>query len=382
MVERSITADCKSADRKVYGGSNPPFSTKGEFYMNRIVWMADEIIARTRPQNWNFVVEKCNKLFSIIGSPNFIHEVISPQTCIGPLAQQLIGTKFSTIVDLTDNGWLSDGLCGIFPSTPMVKELHISRVRDVSNPHLPTSGHVINVGSREIEQIRRRSDLSHPLILDDVSFSGKSSEMTMRLLELDPKAATHGFLILNVGDLGQMPGAKKRLENLGSRVFTGHTLNTSENEDGWHIKDFSHHGALERTLGLVVVLHEIIQQDGSDSEILKRLFKTKALQETIFPFTVPSESLTRLREEGRFIPTGQLESLQDGVHTTNPNLLASPYFLDHISISGFRQNLNTVSELLHEIQLLSKSQEGQKESVAELRHIAGENIIFSNPEFK
>lgn len=350
--------------------------------MNKIVWMADEIIARTSPQNWNVVVEKCNKLFSIIGNPVFSHEVVSPQTCIGPLARQLVGSKFSTIIDLTDNGWLSEGLRGIFPSTPMVKELHISRVRDVSNPHLPTSGHVINMGSQEIGQIKKGFDLRDPLILDDVSFSGKSSEMTMRLLELDPKVTTNGFLILNIGDLGQTPGAKSRLEDLGSRVFTGHTLNTSENDDGWHIKDFAHHGSLERTLGLVVVLHEIIQQDGSDSEILKRLFKTKALQETIFPFTVPSELLVKLHDEGKFIPSGQLESLQDGIHTTNPNLLASPYFLEHISISAFRQNLDHVSALLHEIQFLSKNREGQKESVAELRHIVGENIIFSNPEFK
>lgn len=350
--------------------------------MNRIIWMADEIIAKTSPQNWNVVVEKCNKLFSIIGNPAFTHEVVSPQTCIGPLAQQLMGSRFSTIIDLTDNGWLSDGLRGIFPSTPVAKELHISRVRDVSKPHLPTSGHVINIGLQEIGQIKKDFDLINPLILDDVSFSGKSSEMTMRLLELNPKTTTHGFLILNIGDLGQTRGAKSRLENLGSRVFTGHTLNTSENDDGWHIKDFAHHGSLERTLGLVVVLHEIIQQDGSDSEILKRLFKTKALQETIFPFTISSERLTKLQQEAKFIPSGQLEGLHDGIHTTNPNLLASPYFLDHISISDFRNNIDQVSILLHEIQFMSKNNEGQKESVAELRHVVGENIIFSNLESK
>lgn len=345
--------------------------------MNRIVWMSDELIATTRPNDWPRVVAGCKELFSLIGNNELTHDVVSPQECIGPLAQKLQGEHFSTIIDLTDNGWLSSSLHELFPATSVIKELHISRVRDVSNPELPTSGHIVNLNPWQINDIRNSFDLTKTLIVDDVSFSGSSSEIAMELFGLDPEKTTNAFLITNIGELGPNPGAKTRLESLGSRLFTGQTLNTSENDDGWHIKDFVQHPTLERSLGLIVTIHEVILKDGKDSELLKRLFQTESLKEILFPFALTPEKIQTLQNEGRFrLPEGKnIGSLTKGMHTTNPTLLTSPYFLKHVSSELFRINLNKVSEIIHEIQFLTKDKEAQTESVRGLRKEI-ENGIF------
>lgn len=338
--------------------------------------MSDELIATTRPRDWSKVVEKCKELFSIIGNSEFTHDVVSPQECIGPLSEKLQNEHFSTIIDLTDGGWLSASLRGLFFNTPIIKELHISRVRDVTSPELPTSGHLINLGPQKIDDIKRNFDLSKSLILDDVSFSGASSELTMKLFGLNPKESTNAFLITNIGELGSNQGAKTKLESLGSKVFTGQTLNTSENEDGWHIKDFVQHPTLERSLGLIVTIHEVIQKDGKDSELLKRLFQTEALRGILFPFALPFEKIESLQKEGKFILAKNrfLQSLENGMHTTNPTLLTSPYFLSHISSESFRKNLNNVAEIIHEIQFMTKDKEVLSESTIELKHEAEKPI--------
>jgi hypothetical protein len=339
--------------------------------------MSDELIATTKPADWLKVVGKCKELFSLIGNREFTHDVVSPQDCIAPLVQNLQNEHFSTIIDLTDNGWLSASLHGLFPATPVIKELHISRVREVSNPELPTSGHIINLNPAQIGNFKGKFDLRKTLIVDDVSFSGSSSELTMKLFGLNPKETSNGFLITNIGELGPNNGAKSRLENLGSRVFTGQILNTSENEDGWHIKDFVQHPTLERSLGLIVTIHEIIQKDGKDSELLKRLFGTEALRVILFPSALSFEKIKLLQKEGRFmLPQGKtLESLTEGMHTTNPTLLTSPYFLGHVSSESFRANLDRVSEIIHGVQFLTDDREAQIESTKELRHLA-EDVIW------
>jgi len=345
--------------------------------MNKIFWMLDELIATTKPGDWKKVEEKSEELFSIIGNSEFNHVVVAPEKCIVPLAQQIQNEHFSTIIDLTENGWLSSSLHDIFPMTPVIKDLHISRVRDVSNPSLPTSGHIINLTPKEIDEIKKSSNLDKPLILDDVSFSGSSSELTMKLLNLNPKETSNAFLITNIGDLGANLGAKSRLDSLESKIFTGITINTSNGEDGWHVKDFVLHPTLERSLGLVVTIHEIIQKDGLDSLALNRLFKTDAIKEILFPFALPFEKIKELNDKGKFVVPKEtnISNLKEGMHTTNPTLLTSPYFLKHISSELFRKNLTQVSETIHEIQFLTKDKENQTHSIEGFRKEIENNLF-------
>jgi hypothetical protein len=227
--------------------------------MNTIFWMTDELFARADSKDWQAIEEKSTQLIGLIGR-RIDHNIISPFG-IGPLARSLAGRSFSAVIDLTDNGWLSRGLgSALNRDVPVITTVHISRVREISDPGLPTSGHIIRTPREDIVKIAETVDLSKSLVLDDVSFSGKSSELVMRLLGLDPRETAHGFLITNTGDLGpKTQGAWSRLTDLGSEVHTGSVINTTKGDDGWHIKDFVRQDRLDRALGLVPVIHELFR---------------------------------------------------------------------------------------------------------------------------
>jgi len=334
--------------------------------MKRILWMADEIISQMRPSNWERALCASRELFSLIGNPNFQHEVITPQDGIGQLSRNLIAKKFSSIIDLS-GGWISESVREIFPATPIINTFHLSRVRDVSDPELHTTGHFVSLNHEKINALSKRFNLSHPLIIDDVSFSGLSSEITMRLFQLDPNETTHGFLITNDGDLGELSGARHRLEILGSHVVAGHTMNTSEGEDGWHIKDFVSQNHLQRLLGVTLIIQELFEKEGTNSPTTQRLFESEAMRQVFFPDALPMERLKKIESEGMFIPNPNHKPKEGSIHTANPTLLISPYILKHISSKRFRENFEHVADLMMEIHELSNNHEEAWEAIAGLR---------------
>ena len=346
--------------------------------MARILWMADEMIAQTHPKNWGRVLDASKELFSIIGNEKLTHEVVAPQDCIGELASRVMGNKFTTMIDLT-GGWLSESLRGIFPSTPIIDDFHLSRVRDVSDPELHTTGHTISLSREQIQDRTHQFDFSHTLILDDVSFSGLSSDVTMKLFGLTPERTTHGFLIVNDGSLGPTPGARQRLESTGGNVAAGFTMNTSEGDDGWHIKDFIAHPQLERMLGASIIVQELFEQDGKGSHIAQRLFENEAMRQIFFPHAVNINELSRMEKEGLFIPNVNHAPKEGSIHTTNPTLLISPYVLEHISSKLFRDNFDKVAGLMQEMRILSFDQEANREASVGLRETVrhGTEGIFS-----
>lgn len=349
--------------------------------MNRILWMADEIIAQTHPAHWEDISRLSRELFDTIGVPNITHEVIMPQSCIGKLGSEILARKFSVAIDLT-GGWLSSSLRGIIPNTPSITEFHVSRVRDVSDPSLGTTGHIISTAPNRINELKDTFDFRHPLILDDVSFSGLSSVVAMEKFNLDPKETTHGFLILNEGDLGPNPGARSRLESVGSRIFGGHPMNTSENEDGWHIKDFIGHKKLERILGASLMVQELFEQDGKDSHVVRRLFANEALRQLFFPNAKTLRELKQLELNTQFLFNHEHQPIHDSIHMTNPTLLISPYVLQHISSKQFREHFDQVAESMISMRQISFGQEARFEAIAGLRDVLAKDIEgnFFHPE--
>ncbi len=347
--------------------------------MNTIFWMTDELFARARSTDWNDIEQSCKALISLIGREDRGHRIISPDTCIGPLASSLAGTRFSAVIDLTDNGWLSQGLGrALCKDVPVVTNLHISRLREISDPTLPTSGHIIRTPKEDIANIREFVDVSKPLVLDDVSFSGKSSELVMRLLGLDPKETSHGFLITNVGELGpRMNGAWTRLTDMGSTVHTGAVINTSEGDDGWHIKDFVRQERLGRALGLVPVIHELFKDAKEHKALLQQLFSLESTRSLLFPHAISGEDLLNV-DPSRFIRSESFR--REGMHTTNPNLLTSPAFLEHISTESFAAHIDEVSELLHSIQHLTNLPEGNMNAVEGMSRIVERELHQNPPE--
>ncbi len=347
--------------------------------MNTIFWMTDELFAKSRAEDWNAVKKASEELISLIGNERFSHTIISPDSCIGPLVRSLAGHQFSAVVDLTDNGWLSQGLeSALSRGTPIITDLHISRVREISDPTLPTSGHIVRTPLEDVVSLRQTVDFSRSLILDDVSFSGKSSELVMRILGLDPRHTTHGFLITNTGDLGpKTDGAWSRLSKEGARIHTGAVINTSEGDDGWHIKDFVRHEHLDRALGLIPVIHELFKDSRGNRDMLQMLFSMDCTRSLLFPHAVSGGALAGV-DEAQFIRTAQFRG--EGMHTTNPNLLTSPAFLEHISTDSFARHINEVSDILNGIQQLTNLPEGNRDSIEGIRRIVESELHQSSPE--
>lgn len=349
--------------------------------MNTILWMADEIIAQTHPNDWEGVSRLSNELFKSIGNQNLNHEIVMPQACIGKLAQQLFPHKFSVVIDLT-GGWLGESLKPSFPSTPIINDFHLSRVRDVSDPSLGTTGHFLSLSPSEISELKTEHDFSRPLIVDDVSFSGLSSKVTIEQFKLDPTTTLNGFLILNVGELGPNPGARTTLDQMGSHAIAGRLMNTSEGDDGWHIKDFIEHPNLSKILGTALLVQELFEQEGHESKFVKRLFSNEALRKICFPNAKCLEDLKKLVETNQFIFNPKHESKEGSIHTANPTLLISPAVLEHVSSKQFRDNFDHVSETMLAMQHLSFDQESSSEAIRGLRETVSRNIegMFMHPE--
>ncbi len=349
--------------------------------MNTILWMADEIIAQTHPKDWEAMSQLSHELFSTIGNPNLKHEIVMPQACIGELAQQLLPHKFSVAIDLT-GGWLGESLRPVMSATPIINDFHLSRVRDVSDPSLGTTGHLLSLSPNQISHLKKEFDFSRPLILDDVSFSGLSSKVTIEQFGLDPKKTVNGFLILNEGELGPNPGARTSLEHMGSRAIGGRLMNTSLGDDGWHIKDFIEQPNLAKILGTALLVQELFEIDGKESEFAKRLFTNEALRKVCFPKARNLNDLKKLSETDQFIFNQAHKAREGSIHTTNPTLLISPAVLEHISSKKFRDNFDHVSETMLAMQHLSFDQEASLEAIRGLRETVNHNIegMFMHPE--
>lgn len=347
--------------------------------MNTIFWMTDELFARAESNDWQAIEERSARLIGLIGRNDFAHTIISPDSCIGPLARSLAGRSFSAVIDLTDNGWLSRGLgSALNRDVRVITNVHISRVREISDPGLPTSGHIIRTPREDLVRLIDTVDLSKSLVLDDVSFSGKSSELVMQLLGLNPRQTSHGFLITNIGDLGpKTRGAWSRLTDLGSEIHTGSVINTTEGDDGWHIKDFVRQDRLDRALGLVPVIHELFRTAQDNGALLKHLFSLESTRSLLFPNAISGEELFGV-DTSRFIRSDSFR--REGMHTTNPNLLTSPAFLEHISTDSFARHIDEVSELLHSIQRMTNLPEGNTNAVEGMNRIVEREIHLTSKE--
>lgn len=343
---------------------------------NRIVWMMDETIANARPGNWSKVRQLEGELIGAIGNPSFRHEIVDPIPCLRETVTQLSGSDFSCVVDLT--GWLTPALRELFPNTPVESNFSLSRVRVVSSPRLETTGHKISMFPEEIEQVKRELDLSRPLIVDDVSFSGWTSRKTMDIWGFAPGQTTHAFLIANTGNLGPEPGAVPMLRSLGSKVVFGHELKTPQ-EDGWHLKDLHQNPNLDQAFILALLFQEAVKRDGMKSALVQRFFTHETVIKTVFPDHLTSSRIRDFMREGRFILRNGNVIDGDEIHARNPFLWASPYFQEHVGIGQILSNKDRVISLLRELRTLTTDPQGKIEASLELQREV-KRVQLNNPE--
>lgn len=344
----------------------------------RIIWMMDETIAQTHPSNWQRVTSLEKKLVRAMGNPKFDHQVVSPLECLPGVIRLLHGKKFSCIFDLT--GWLTPSLQGMFPSTQIINEFSMSRVRMVSSPKLETTGYVVSMTPKQIAAHRQNLDLSRPLIVDDVSFSGWTSRKTMEMWGLNPEPVTHAFLIANTGNFdGGKPGAVRMLKGLGSNVVFGHELRTPI-EDGWHLKDLHSNPSLKQAFVLSLLFQEIVAKNGIESKSAQSFFTHETVVQTIFPEHLSSAQIKRLEKEGRFILLNGHCVEKEAIHARNPFLWASPYFQQHVTTKALLNRRDLILEVLSELRSLTSSPEAAREASWELKREVQKVLVNHSPE--
>lgn len=343
---------------------------------NRIVWMMDETIANARPSNWQRVRQLEGELVGVIGNPTFQHDLIDPIPCLDQTVNQLKEKNFSCILDLT--GWLTPAMQELFPNTPIENGFSLNRVRVVSSPKLETTGYTINMFPGKIERTKLELDLSHPLIVDDVSFSGWTSRKTMDIWGLAPEQTTHAFLIANTGNLGPEPGAVPMLRSLGSEVIFGHELTTPK-DDGWHLKDLHQNPNLDQAFVLALLFQEAVKRDGMESDLAQKFFTHDTVIKTVFPDHLTSSQIKDLMQEGRFVLRNDTVIDGDEIHARNPFLWASPYFQEHVDIGNILSNKDHVISLLNELRTLTTDPEGKIEAGLELQREV-KRVQLNNPE--
>lgn len=304
----------------------------------RIIWMADESLGSSDPSLWSSVLELNKQLIDLVGKNEFEHVIIDPRVCWANLVRQIRGQSFTTIIDLST--MFGSALREIFPNATVVEDFHISRVRKIA-PGLPTAGHI---SSLSLEQIRNRKQLlniGNTLIIDDTSFSGVSSEITMQLWGLNPEQTTHGFLLANTGHFlspeGNIPGAVVKLEAKGSRVIFGNEIHTPD-EDGWHLKDLADHPNIER--GLVAGLN--------------RRDREKILVNQSFS----ADDIMELANNGRMLLRQALSG--EGKYAKNPLLWATDGIWEHVDREKVSVHLQEVVGLLQRLQSITGHPDGWK----------------------
>ncbi|MEA3355046.1 MAG: hypothetical protein U9Q63_00995, partial [Patescibacteria group bacterium] len=162
---------------------------------NRIVWMLDETLIKSSPSHWPKIRQQTTNIVQKFGNPDMDHFLADPEPLIKKLGEKLAGKTFSCVIDLS--GWMGEVLSPVINSPVITTEFSVSRIREASDPSLPTSGYISSLSRDKRVRLKFNLNRSKTLILDDTSFSGNTSLLTIKELGLNPETTTNGFLISN-----------------------------------------------------------------------------------------------------------------------------------------------------------------------------------------
>jgi len=256
------------------------------------------------------------------------------------------------VIDLT-RGKLVSRLKSL-NDTPQWSDFSMGRIREATSVDLPTSGHLISHNVSEIREILANSNLSNVLVLDDTSFSGSTSLIVEKMLrQAFPEKVmkfTHGFLILNEGNLGNQAGARSRLESSGSKALGGLKMRTPR-DDGWHFFDLVKQNNIEDHF---LVVQEILKllNNQDFSQLTAALLSNENNLRLMFPQVISGQELRELEEEGYFLTKGKING---GFHVRNPQLMPNIIGQGHLDHPrDWRSDQSTVFGLLVGINKLLK----------------------------
>lgn len=287
------------------------------------------------------------RLIDLSGNLGFEHQIVDPFTSIAKLFDQIDFNDFTCIVDLA--GFFGKDIMSGFTDTPVLSSFHLSRLRVISSPKLDGSGFLLNLKRNQIGDIAGENDLSRTLILDDVSWSGRTVNEAMRALHIPPHTATIGLLSVNNGIFGEgKPGAKDLLEQEGSTVIAG-SLVTTPFDDGFHLADFFNFSPIDLAFDRILEIQKIREsiasgvnsKDEGDNRIREILDANRGL---LFPNALSSEELRNLEAEGKFIPLGGIS--KRSFFDTNPPNWLMPSFSKRTNWNVLQQNKKEITSVL------------------------------------
>lgn len=329
----------------------------------RILWFQDGAKLGRHWSKWQEIDSLTQRLVSLSGDPSFTHSIVNPLPHMETLFKCLNFNEFSTVCDLT-GGKFTPFIHSASPSTEVISSLHLSRIRVVSSPRMDGIGHFVSLSSPELSQIKKRFDFSHPLLLDDVCWSGRTVKDSIDLLGISPETVTFGSLVINTGSFGvDKPGAASVLSTMGIKVVSADTVNTPE-DDGFHLADFFTHPQLgtEAGFGLIVNIQTLREQSGdTDKEVRQLLAENKQL---LFPQALDTAEIKKLQLEGRvFAPNG---INKNSFFDRNPPNWLLPSFSRRVSSRQLLANQAEIIETIREFQSLLPIIEPAREHHQEL----------------
>jgi hypothetical protein len=327
----------------------------------RIFLFTDSILSSIPRQKWGTIdFDFFTSLFQEIVRPGIVVEVVDPIKCLESLLTQIGLDNFTSIIDLTGfwGNFLKENLSNILP---IVDSFHLSRLRRIDSPKLDGVGYAMSLTSDEIKEIKTESDLSRPLVLDDVGWSGRTVIKAAEIFALPAENTNVAFLCGNNGNFGERPAAIELLRGLGFQVFTGKEV-SSPFDDGFHLADFVH-PRLEEVFPLILQLQQL--RERGDEEGVGRILKEKI--EFLFPQYFLREQLEDVRREGRLIIPGGLP--KEGVFSTNPLAFLYPSFSRRISSDNLFLYQQELIEGLKQLRILIE--EGKEEIIREERVRSG-----------
>lgn len=346
-------------------------NTKGGT-LERVIWMMDETIADSHPDNWDTITHLYKELLSAIGKEEMEHVILDPRPCLRRIADQIHQKEYTAVIDLT--GWLGSFVEALFPSAQIIDCFGMTRVRDVSSPMLKTTGHLLKSSPEELHEMKNQIDKQSVLIIDDVSFSGGTGLNTADIFGINQP--DHAYAIANTGLLGSSPGAVERIEEAGHSLVWGFEIHTPR-DDGWHLKDLHQFPNLEESFRKSIVLQELMLLHGPESDEVKDFLTDPKTVETLFPTRFTAQEVIQLHTEGKFLYSKlyskEAPPPEGTIHVPNPLLWTSQYLMDHIDREKLIARREDVLSILIELKGLTPGYHAVKPSVdLELRRLAEE----------
>lgn len=300
---------------------------------------------------------------------NFEQNIVNPEAAARNLFLQLDLGGFSSVVDLS--GFFGEQLQRLFPELSIMTEFRLSRMRVVSSPRLDGSGFRISIDDGRRKELQDNFDLTNPLLIDDVSWSGRTIIQAIKTLGIDPSSTTVGLLASNDGVFGEnKPGSKQTLENAGITVVSGCSVFTP-NDDGFHLTDFCN---FENDIGdafdVVLEIQRLREVMVETPELRQPIeSKIKAIlaenRELLFPNALSSERMSQMTADGTFIPIDGVQ--KNAFFDSNPPNWLMPSFSKRTNWITLQRNRDSIVSTIGELKALNDDPEGKRETSLELK---------------